>query len=59
MAEHRPRPEYLSVRSHETLDPLVAARKSIGSRVYVQTKAVRRTDGKLTKLFEFSGYCLL
>jgi len=27
MAENRPRPEYLSVRSHKTLDPLVAVRE--------------------------------
>jgi len=29
----------------------------IGGRVYLQTRPVRRTDGKLTEPFGFSGYC--
>jgi len=61
MAVRRPRPEYLSGRSRKTSDPLVAVRdgrKNIGRRVYLQARLGWRTNGKLTDLFGFSGYCL-
>jgi len=68
MAVRRTRPGYLSVRSRKTSDPLVAVREDpveivaesdIGRRVYLQARPGRRTDGKLTELFGFSGYCLV
>jgi len=78
MAVRRPRPEYLSVRSRRTLDPLVAVRedpvepvaeldKMRGFQLIEEEHRPRclfaaslgwRTDGKLTELFGFSGYCL-
>jgi len=73
MAVRRPRPEYLSVRSRRTLDPLVAVREDpletvaesdkVGGFQLIeedlQARPGRRTDGKLTELFGFSGYCLV
>jgi len=30
----------------------------IGGHVYLQARPIRTTDGKLTELFGFSGYCV-
>jgi len=72
MAVRRPRPQYLSVRSRRTSDPLVAVREDpvetvaesdmMGGfqlNVYLQARPGRRTDGRLTELFVISGYCLV
>jgi len=62
MAVRRPRPEYLSVRSRRILDPLLAVRKDPVETVAESEgrfPANRRTDGRLTELFGFSGYCLV